>query len=338
MKIKCCLKRLLFLSVCAVGMVGMGFWNTRAFAGSPLEKQTRFMMDTYVTISVSGSGKIAARAISLALDRMDAIDVKMNPLNPKSPLYAFNHQGTPISDPEILGLVKVALQVSEISEGAFDITTFPLTQLWGFDTKSPRVPPKEKIKEALKNVGYRHLILRDGKLTKDKKGVEIDLGGIAKGYAVGEAVKVLKAGGITSAMVDAGGDIYVLGRRDGKPWKVGIQAPRGGGLLGYVEAEDLSVACSGDYERFFMENGKRYCHIFNSKTGYPAEGVASATIIYGDCTLTDAWTKLPFVMGPEKGIEAVKKIPGMETIVVTTSGEKFFSPGLKGALKVVPGD
>ena len=329
-------KILLFLLLGLAVVGGLGFWKTHYPAGPRWEKQTRFMMDTYVTIEAAGPGKTASRAIGLALDRMEELDEKMNPFNPKSPLYAFNHHGAPITDPEILGVVRTALEVSQASEGAFDITTFPLTELWGFGTESVRVPSEEKIKETLKNVGYHHLILRSGRLEKDKKGVAIDLGAIAKGYAVAEAVKTLKAAGVTSGLVDAGGDVYALGRKDGRLWKVGIQAPRGEGLLGYLEVEDRSVACSGDYERFFMENGKRYHHIFNPRTGYPAEGLTSVTVVYPDCALTDAWTTALFVMGPEKGLEAVKKIPGLETIMITTTGEKLFSPGLKDALKNVP--
>ena len=140
---------------------------------------------------------------------------------------------------------------------------------------------------------------------------------------------------MSSALLDAGGDVYALGKKGRHSWKVGIKDPRGEGILGYVEVEDLAVMGSGDYERFFIQDGKRYHHIFNPATGYPTEGVASVTIIYPDPVIAQAWTKIPFIMGAEKGLKALESIPGMEVFIITTSGEKFYSTGLKHAMNVV---
>lgn len=329
-------------------------WGIRIYNGyrHHAEKETRFMMDTYVTIYAIGHQKVTSKAVSLALDRMQQIDVKFNSLNPKSPIYAFNHQSTPISDAEILNLVRLAINISKESGGAFDITVAPLVELWGFYGKSPHLPQEQEIKDVLKKVGYQHLLLNNGKLEKDSEGVAIDLGGIAKGYAISEAAKVLKAQGITQAVIDAGGDIYALGKRGKKLWKIGIRNPRSkegsptdaalghievgeDGLLGYVEVDDLAVVGSGDYERFFIKKGKRYHHIFNSSTGYPTEGVSGVTLIYSDPVLAQALTKIPFIMGPKKGLGFLEKIPGMEAIIVTTTGEILYSSGLKHSLKNV---
>lgn len=333
------MKKLLFtaviITVAFAGLFGVRAYNQRKYH---LEQKTRFMMDTYVTIMAGGPAGRAKTAITAALDRIEEIDKKMNPINPGSPLYAFNEKGIPIDDPEVVELARQGMEVSELSGGAFDMTLLPLTKLWGFSTGAshpPALPPDNEIKKTLAGTGYRYLVIKGGKIHKLKPGITLDFGGIAKGYAVGEALKVLKKEGITSALIDAGGDIFTLGKRPGgKPWKVGVKDPRGEGMLGYLEMTDLSIACSGDYERFFMKDGKRYHHIFNDKTGYPADGgLISASIIYGDCTLTDVWTKVLFVLGPEKGMELVKKKPGMEAIMVTSAGKVLVSPGLEGALR-----
>ena len=330
------MKKLKSVSIIIV-VIFAGLWAIRSYNAHRfhVEKETRFMMDTYVTIYAVGPKAITSKAIGLALDRMQEIDTKFNHLNPKSPIYAFNNSGVPITDPEILNLVQVALEFSKKSDGAFDITVAPLVELWGFYGKTYYVPGEQEIKDCLAKVGYQHLILNNGKLEKDVSGTKIDLGGIAKGYALTEAVKILKAQGVTSALIDAGGDVYALGKKGKKMWKVGIKDPRQEGILGYVEVEDLSVLGSGDYERFFIQDGRRYHHIFNPETGYPTEGVASVTLIYPDPIVAQPWTKIPFVWGAKKGLEMLEKIPGMEAIIVTTSGEIIYSSGLKHLLKVV---
>lgn len=300
-----------------------------------IQKQTRFLMDTYCTIQAVGPKKVVNRAISLALDRMEEIDKKFNVLDPNSPLYEFNNKNMPVTDQEILDVFKIAQQISKESIGAFDITIYPLITLWGFYGDSPALPEKQKISEYLKKIGYKKLSIKNGKLTKLTGDVKIDLGGIAKGYAVSEAVKVLKGEGIKSALVDAGGDIYALGKLKGNPWKVGIRDPRGEGVIGVVEVSDLAVVTSGDYERFFEEDGVKYHHILNPKTGYPARGLASVTLISPDPVFADAWSTALFVMGKEKGLELVEKTPNAETLMVTTDGETLYSSGLKENLEII---
>ena len=301
-----------------------------------LEKQTRFMMDTYVTIYAVGPKRITSPAINSAMDRMQELDVKFNSLNPESPVYAFNHKGLPISDQEILRVVRLALQIARDSDGVFDITVAPLIEKWGFYGDSPRLPDEGEIKASLAKVDYRYLTLKNGRLEKKRNDVHIDLGGIAKGYAIDQAAKVLRREGVTSALIDAGGDVYALGKKGREPWKVGLRSPRGNDLLGYVEVEDLAVLGSGDYERFFIKDGKRYHHIFNPKTGYPAEGVRSTTIIYSDPMAADAWNTAVFVLGPKEGLKRADKIPGMEVVMVTSSGEILYSSGLKDTFHTVP--
>lgn len=314
-----------------------GLWSVRIYNSrkNHLEKETRFMMDTYVTIYAAGPKEITSKAVSLAFNRMEEIAVKFNSLDARSPVYAFNKKGVDISDPEIVELVRIGLKISQESEGAFDMTVAPLLELWGFYDKSFYIPQEQEIKDCLKNVGYQHFSLSNGVVKKDAQGVMIDLGGIAKGYALSEAAKVLKNAGVTQALIDAGGDVLALGSRGARLWRVGIKDPRGEGILGYVEVEGLAVIGSGDYERFFIKDGKRYCHIFDSKTGYPSQGIASVTLVYPDPVIAQPLAKIPFILGAQKGLEVLEKIPGMEAVIITTSGEKIYSRGLKHILTVI---
>ncbi|MCP4353715.1 MAG: FAD:protein FMN transferase [Desulfobacterales bacterium] len=300
-----------------------------------LKKDTRLMMDTFVTISAEGPEKIISRAIELAFDRMQEIDTKFNIHNPKSPVFAFNNRGTPITDPEILDVIRAALEVSRKSDGAFDITISPLIELWGFYGDSPHVPQDSEIKECLGRIGYNNLVIKNGILEKQIDNMRIDLGGIAKGYNIREGARVLKENGVTSALIDAGGDVYAIGRKSDRLWKVGLRNPRGKELMGYVEIEDRAVMGSGDYERFFMNSGKRYHHIFDSKTGYPASGVTSINLFHPDPMLADAWCTAIFVSGHEKGLELVEKMPDMEAVMITVSGDRLYSSGMKDKIKQI---
>ncbi|MDO8734482.1 MAG: FAD:protein FMN transferase, partial [Elusimicrobiota bacterium] len=147
-------------------------------------KRTRFLMDTVCTIQVPGKTEEVDKIIDSAFNRMEEIDQKFNCLNPKSPLYQFNNKRIPIVDSELIQLIKIACKVSEESAGAFDITVEPLVNLWGFYTKNPSLPAKDDIRKCLKKIGYKHLVINDKKITSDDTKVMIDLGGIAKGYAI----------------------------------------------------------------------------------------------------------------------------------------------------------
>jgi thiamine biosynthesis lipoprotein len=303
----------------------------------PLTKRTRFMMGTYVTVIVAGPEDAAREAAEAALNRMEEVDDKFRIQNPESPLYSFNEEGVPVTDQEILKVVRAALELSRKTDGAFDITVAPLVELWGFFTDSPRLPSPEEVRESLALVGYQRVAITDGELRKLVEGTRIDLGGIAKGYAVGEGAGVLREHGITSALIDAGGDIYALGRRGDDPWKVGIRSPRGEDLLGYIEVEDVAVMGSGDYERFFIEDGVRYHHIIDPTTGYPATGVTGVTVVCPDPMMADAWATALFVLGPDRGLEIAESEPDLETIMVKTDGELVVSSGFGTELRPMPG-
>ena len=298
-----------------------------------LQKQTRFLMDTYVTIQVPGGAKEMA-LIGKAMDRMEEVDKKFSMNDAGSIIYNFNNLGTPITDPEIIKIIKRAIHVSELSGGKFDVTVYPLMKLWGFyGTK--RLPSKEEIKKVLQYVGYKNLIIKDGVLTKAKKGVAMDIGGIAKLYALEEGANVLKKAGIKTALIDAGGDIYAMGKYQGRDWKVGIRDPRSDGVIGALDVSDMLVISSGDYERYFEKDGVRYHHLMDPYTGYPAPGLSSVTILCQDPEKADGLSAAVFIMGKEKGFALAKKLGYFEAIVITEDQQVFYSEGLNQSTKVV---
>ncbi len=299
-----------------------------------LQKRTLFLMDTFFSIQVYGEKTKVENAIEIAFRRMEEINKTFNFLNKESAISRFNLNSEPIEDKDILFVIDTAIDVSRKTDGAFDITITPLLNLWGFYGDSPSWPKKERISQCLKNIGYKNIKIKNKKVTKLNDYIQIDLGGIAKGYAIDEAVITLKKEGIESALIDGGGDIYALGELDGKPWKVAIRDPRGDGIIGVMEISDLAAVTSGDYERFFMRNGKRYHHILNPVTGYPAEGLASVTIFSSNAIIADAWSTAIFVLGKEKGLEIAEKNSDIETVMVTSEGEIFRSSGLNDSLQI----
>ena len=321
-------KKILWLAGITVLVPALFFAGCRDKDANPIQSQTRFLMDTYCTIQVPGDFDVL-EAIGKAFDRIEEIDVKFNSLNPESPLYNFNNNNVPIDDEEIVALVQKGLEISEISEGNFDITVFPLVELWGFYGESPALPKQEDISNLLKATGHRNLVVENGQLIKTKEETKIDLGSIAKGYAIGEAKKALEQCGITSGLIDAGGDIYALGTNYGKPWVIGIRNPRGDGVIGALELSDMAVITSGDYERVFEENGEKYHHILDPGTGYPAKGMASVTVISPDPALADAWSTAFFVLGKEKNLEIINDLQSVEIFMITTDGEKINSSGMQ---------
>lgn len=264
-----------------------------------------------------------------AFERIEAIDKKFNALNPSSPLHDFNEKGVVISDNDIVALADRAFALSRETGGAFDPAIYPLVKLWGFTGDNPSLPEKTEIIKALLLAGREKILIKNGSLNKLQKGAGVDLGGIAAGYAADEALKVLKDSGIKSALIDTGGELYALGKNNGNKWRIGIKNPRGDGIVGIIEAENEAISTSGDYEKYFLDNGKRYHHILDPVSGYPAAGLQSVTIICPNTTEADVWSTAFFVMGKEKGFQTLDKKPGFKVFVITDEGKFFMSEGLK---------
>jgi thiamine biosynthesis lipoprotein len=313
-------------------------------AGPAVRKETRLMMDTYVTIITFAPAAAARRATSDAFARLEAINRKFNSLDSTSPLHAFNEKGTPITDSDVVAVIRAATDVSERSAGAFDITVEPLVQLWGFYSGDHVVPAQRAIDSCRRMVDYRNLKVEPGRVTKLKPWVKIDLGGIAKGYALKEAARVLRADGVENAVIDLGGDVYAIGRKGKEDWRVGIRNPRGDGTIGVVEVSSLAVVTSGDYERFFFgppvgaaAESTRYCHILDPATGWPARGIVSTTVVMRDPLTAQGWSKVLFIRGPA-ALGLVDSVGGIEALLVDDNMEVTMTPELSPMIELTPAE
>ena len=225
-------------------------------------------------------------------------------------------------------VLTLGLQVARRSDGAFDLTLGRLKSLWEIEQEHPAVPDRQAVTDALAGTGPNALILDGRQLSKREPQLQIDLGGIAKGYAVDRAIAVLKEHGVTSAAVNAGGDMYLLGQRPERPWRIGIQHPRlKDAVLETVEVRDRAVVTSGDYERFFEQDGQRYHHIFDPQSGFPARGCQSVTVIADSVALGDALATALFVLGPQEGLRLLDQYPGTEALIVAEDGSLHASAG-----------
>jgi thiamine biosynthesis lipoprotein len=294
--------------------------------------ETALMMDT--VIQIKAYGRKAEKAIQAAFTRIDEIEKIASATIETSDISKINQAAGKEYvkvHPEIVKMVKTAVKYSELSEGAFDITVGPLIKLWGIGDGENIVPTDSEIKALLPLVGYKNISIReeDNSIKLLKEGMSIDLGGIAKGFAADEIIKIFKEYGVEDALIVLGGSsIYALGEKpESKPWTAQIQHPRKArneSSLGIINLTEEALTTSGDYERFFIQDGKRYHHILNPFTGYPTDnGVMSDTIIVDsgipDCNMiADILTKTVFVSGIEKGIKFIDGIEGVACIGVTS--------------------
>jgi thiamine biosynthesis lipoprotein len=230
---------------------------------------------------------------------------------------------------ELFELVERSLELSVASGGAFDITYDSVGYLYDF--RARQRPTDSQIAEHLDAIDYRHVVLDRARHTIffETAGVRINLGGIAKGYVVERAAQMLRERGVEHALLNAGGDTRVIGDRRGQPWIVGIRHPRvADEVVTRLPLVDEAISTSGDYERYFEENGRRYHHIINPATGRPTEGILTVTVMGPDGTLTDGLDTAIFVLGAEKGLELIEAYPEYETIIVDAAGKVSYSKGL----------
>ncbi|HTY44556.1 MAG TPA: FAD:protein FMN transferase [Patescibacteria group bacterium] len=273
------------------------------------------MMGTFV--QVSSPRKEAAGIVFAEMKRIERLLSKYDPASEVSQL---NRLGKLRASPETFYIISKSKEFWSLSNGAFDITVGPLMDVWGFTDKKYREPTDAEIRDALQRVGSDKIILKNnGNVVEfSAPQMRIDLGGIAKGYGLDCAVKKLKEAGITSCLINAGGQIYALGTKYGKPWRIGTRNPRPGSLADspeYWELADQSAATSGDYEQYFVQGRKRYSHIIDPKTGSPvASGVIAVTVVAPDGLTADALSTAVFVLGRAQGEALVKKIAGAKII------------------------
>jgi len=288
--------------------------------------------------------KQVREAFDAAISEIRRIETLMTTWRPDSEISKINaaagKTAVSVSD-ETLAIIKDSIHTSAISEGTFDITFHTLHGLWKFDEDLDPHPPADKdIKARLPFVGFKNIVVDDAKktvmLAKDK--TQIGLGGIAKGYAVDRAVAILEKAGLTSFFVQAGGDLFARGKKpDGTEWQAGIRDPRGpeNKWFAKLPLSDHAFSTAGDYERSYVVGGKRYHHIIDPRTGYPATACRSVTIWATSALVADEIDDAVFILGPKKGLELVESLDGVGAVIVDAKNNLWVSKRLQGKLEVV---
>ncbi len=291
------------------------------------------IMGTAVQVTLwSDTRATADAAIAAVMAEMHRIDHAMSPYKPDSELSRINREAAraPMAlSREMLDLLTRAVDFSQRSDGAFDITYASAGHL--YDYRERIKPGQAQLDAARQAIGYQHLMLdrAAGTLRFAHPGTRIDLGGFAKGHAVDRSTAILQRHGIAHAVVSAGGDSRVLGDRRGRPWNIAVRDPRKpGDVVAVLPLEDVAISTSGDYERFFEQDGERFHHVIDPRTGKSAGSVRSVTILANDGLSAEAWSKSVFVMGVQRGLDLVESLPDVDAVVVDAEGALHYSSGL----------
>jgi FAD:protein FMN transferase len=302
-----------------------------AAACSPRPEQRlegRTMGTTY-HVTVVGVAEERARALQPKIDaRLEQVNDSMSTYRPESELNRFNRlkrAGVPFpASRDMLAVLRTASRVHELSGGAWDGTVMPLVNLWGFGPAGPTAepPPDAAVKERMAHVGFDRIELRKAALAKTDPEVTLDLSSIAKGYGVDQVAALLRAEGLRDFIVEIGGEVYASGsRRDGRPWRVGINRPRADAapdeVFEVAPLRDQAFATSGDYRNYFQSGGVRYSHVLDPRTGRPVtNGVVSVSVRAPDCTLADGLATAVMVMGAETGVALLERLEDVEGLVI----------------------
>lgn len=312
-------------------------------------KSSKFLLNTIVEITVVGEKKEAQKAIAQAFDEIERIDNLLSIYKDNSEISKINMRSG-ISDVKVsadtLDIIEKSIKISEMTNGAFDITIGPLMEIWGFKDGNKHIPSDKDIIEKKRFVGYKNIILDRSRssVRLSFQGMKLDLGAIAVGFAVDKAIEKLKLIGIKDALINAGGEIYALGtpyRR--RAWRIGIQHPRRSDKLkGVLELKDNAISTSGDYENYFEIGDRRYPHILSPYTGRPVDGIMSVTVVSKKTFVADALSTAIFPMGAERGMALIENLKDVECIIMAGKNEKdmkiMISKGLKDKVHIINGD
>jgi thiamine biosynthesis lipoprotein len=330
------MRRFFAAALCAVLACGLTACNQSGEHSAEF-----YAMDT--TMSITAYGKGAKSAVEETQATINQLESQLSRTRDDSVVSRLNAgEGSQTVDPEISNLLSAAEKYSAATSGAFDITIAPVVSAWGFTTDHYQVPDQSELDELLTHVGSGHIHLGKGNEVTLDDDTEIDFGGIAKGYASDCAEAILAKSGVERAKVELGGNIYVRGSKpDGTAWRVGIQDPNGSGFAGILSLTDAFAVTSGGYQRYFEQDGKRYHHIIDPATGYPAEsGLVSVTVVAsgneeetegcpGHGAMCDAFSTALFVMGEKKAVEFWRSGTYMfQMVLVTEDGRVLVTDGL----------
>ncbi len=317
---------------------------SRLFLEPKVIKKSRVLMGTIVNIIIFDrdlkKGEVASE---LAFQEMKRVERMLSIKDEYSELSRLN-QNEDLKfhrvNPEIIFLLKESRRISRLSKGKFSICVGPLVNLWEEKLGEGQIPTEKEIKKILPLVDYRNIEIneRNNMVRFRKKGVKINLAAIAKGYAVDQAAKTLRKSGIKNYLVEAGGDLFASGKgSNGKDWLIGVKNPRAANILFEFRCTDKGVATSGDYERFKIVNEKRYHHLFDPWSGFPAEKVISVTIIAPSAMTADALATAVFISGEKDGLKLIEKTKGVHGMIIAEKDEKIkisMSKGFKKYFKI----
>lgn len=310
---------------------------TKTLSSTP---QTEYVMGTFCTVNLfeNESPKLHTEIFDRLRELEDILsankeNTNVSEINTAAGIFPVH------AEKETLEILKIALEFSTSTNGAFDPSIGPLVKTWGIGTNEAAVPSLEKITKALSLVDYTKIEISDNTIFLPQKGMQLDLGAIAKGYAADEIVKILTKHNIKRAIIDLGGNVFAHGKKTRtKPWTIGIRDPEvaSGNPVLSVSIENKSVVTSGIYQRNFMENGKTYHHILDPKTGFPAENdLLAVTIISSSSILADALSTSAFLLGLEKGLHLIEATKNTEALFITKNKDVFVTRGLQGQLNII---
>lgn len=314
--------------------------SPRLEEGSPTltkRERTTGVMGTELKLTVLGSEpEVLEQAIDAAIKELRRIEDLMTDWRP-SELTALNEEagkGPKEVPNELLAIIAHGIEMGKMTKGAYDLTYAGVGKLWDFKKIPPKIPTKEEVTNALIHVGFQRIKINLTASTVElPANMKIGLGGIAKGYGVDRAMTVIMRHGIKHAIVNAGGDMKILGKNSGQPWEIAIKHPRNRErAMASLKISNSCVVTSGDYERFFESDGKRYHHIIDPRTGYPSEGCLSATVVAPEAEFADALATALCVLGPKEGLKVIENLDRVEAILVGMDGKVLPSSGLKKAV------
>lgn len=300
-----------------------------------------YAMGTVMQLTVYG--KKSREAVLEAVKRIEEIENKMSVFKDESEISMINKNagfGPQKVSEDTYYVINKAKRYCSLSDGAFDVTIKPIVNLWKIDSGKPELPDKNEIKEKLKLVNYKDIILdkKNVTISLKYKNQAVDVGGIAKGYAADEVKKIFIKYGIKSAIINLGGNIVVLGKKEGvKLWKVGIQDPlkSRGEFAGIISAADKSIVTSGNYERYFEAGGKKYHHIIDPKTGYPSESEIISVSVISDLSIDgDGLSTGLYVMGINKAYSQIEALEGVDAVFITSDKKIYVTSGIKDNFKL----
>ena len=298
--------------------------------------RTVFAMDTVMELSAYGADDALMEA---AEQEILGLESRLSVTDAGSEIYALDHNGLAELSPDTTELMQTALEMCERTDGALDVSIYPVLRAWGFTTGSYQIPTQEEIENLLTQVDYRKVTLENG-TASIAQGMEVDLGSVAKGYTGDQVSQLLREGGVTSALLNLGGNVQLVGGKpDGSDWRVAVQDPESDGYLGVLSLRDKAAITSGGYERNFVgDDGEVYWHIIDPATGAPARsGLISVTVIGDRGVVCDALSTALFVMGLDKAAEYWRRYGDFEAVFVAEDGSVAITSGLQDCFTLADG-